>query len=343
MDNFRKLNDEDAGFINDISNIIAIEKWKNPFLIPNLSTEKSIFVFSDYSFVQGNYKTYSFMIIGRTGADYFNGIRKRLRKDFFLDNRRMSYKGLNDTKKLNALQSFLSCVGAVDGLIMTFVVDKRLDFVFAEQFLEMWPELSEIKKTTLEEMLRVVHFGGLAIMNAFSKSQNIIWVTDNDAIVANDRLKHLFGNIAETSIRTKFLKNEEVGKIGFAVTDIDNGTLEIEDFVSIPDLVAGAICETFDRLSQNKLHITSKITIFLPKVKNKTSIICEWIAKTVCPLKKIGIVLDKFGEGKFDFKPTVFLLQNPSISPCETTCNAHYKEGIFCDPIHYDFDNQTKK
>jgi hypothetical protein len=96
MGKIRRLQNESAGFIKDVSDIIATEAWKNPSLIPDLSKDKTLFVFSDYSRVQGKYKTYSFLAIGRSGADHFNGARKILRDDFHLKKRRMSYKGLND-------------------------------------------------------------------------------------------------------------------------------------------------------------------------------------------------------------------------------------------------------
>ncbi|PZO37186.1 MAG: hypothetical protein DCF19_19480 [Pseudanabaena frigida] len=142
----RRLQNESAGFINDVSNIIAAEAWKNPSLIPDLSKDKTIFIFSDYSRVQGEYKTYSFLVVGRSGTDYFNGARKILREDFNLKNRRMSYKGLNDKIKLKALPAFLSCAGAMDGLLITFAVDTQIRYMFAEQFMDVWPELSDLKK-----------------------------------------------------------------------------------------------------------------------------------------------------------------------------------------------------
>ena len=36
-------------FVNDVSDIIALEAWKDPSIIPDLSGDRSIFVFSDYS------------------------------------------------------------------------------------------------------------------------------------------------------------------------------------------------------------------------------------------------------------------------------------------------------
>jgi hypothetical protein len=39
MVRIRRLQDEGAGFIKDVSDIIAAEAWKNPSLIPDLSKD----------------------------------------------------------------------------------------------------------------------------------------------------------------------------------------------------------------------------------------------------------------------------------------------------------------
>jgi len=339
MVKIRRIQNESAGFIKDVSDIIATEMWKNPSLIPDLSKDKTLFVFSDYSHVSGKYKTYSFLVIGRSGADYFNGARKILRNDFNLENRRMSYKGLGDKRKLKALPAFLSCAGALDGVLVTFAVDIQIKYMFADQFLEVWPELSAFKKNVIEDLLRVVHFGAQTIMTIFSDSQNIVWFTDCDAIVANEKYEQLFGKLAEATIRHMFMPQENINRVAFGLSEIDNGSLEIEDFIAIPDLAAGALCETLDQLNLSNLRVTPKIALKKPKVKEKADIICEWIGKTVCPLKKFGIVFDKLGNQPWDFRPTFFTIQNPNISPCEIYCSAQKDTPYVSDPIRFDIED----
>ncbi len=337
----RRLRNESAGFIKDISNIIATEAWKNPSLIPDLSKDKTLFVFSDYSRVQGAYKTYSFLVIGRSDADYFNGVRKTFRDDFGLKNRRMSYKGLNDRLKLRALPAFLSCAGAMNGLLITFAINTRIKYMFAEQFLQVWPELRAIKKGPLEDLLRVVHFGAQAVMTAFSSSQNIVWFTDCDAIVANEECQQHFGSLAETLIRRMFITQETVGRIAFGISEVDDGSLEIEDFLAIPDLAAGALCDMLDQLNKTGLRVTPRIVLNKPILREKTNIICEWISKTFCPLKKFGIVFDKLGQR--DFRPTFFSIQNTNITRCEITCVAQNASVYISDPIHFDIENYSQE
>jgi hypothetical protein len=331
--------DENTGFVKDVSDIIAVEALKNPSLIPDLSGEKSIFIFSDYSWARGRYKTYSFLVLGRSGADSFNTARKVLRKDFGLENRRMSFKGLNDRVKLTALPAFLSLAGASDGFILTFAVSSRIPYMFAEQFLQVWPELAALKKPVLEDMLRIAHFGAQAVLIAFSPKQNIVWFTDEDNIVANETHQQHFGRLAEAIIR-KVLPDEEIGEIGFGLTGADDGSLEIEDLVAIPDLVAGALCELLDALSKKGQHITPRILLNNPEVSRKAELICQWIGKTHCPLKKFGMTFDATGSGTWDWRPTFFHIKNRNTANCETVCPARRRRSSMVDPIRFDISDQ---
>ena len=332
----RRLHNNGAGFVNDLSDIIAVEAWKDPSLIPDLSRDRSIFVFSDYSQTRGYYKTYSFYVFGQSGADYFNGARKTLRADFRLGLRRMSFKSLNDRVKLTALPAFLDIAGAIDGFILTFAVDSRIQFMFANEFLQVAPELFESsKKPVVEDILRVVHFGAQAVMLGASSGQNITWFTDSDQIVANERFEQLFGKLAEANIK-RFLGNDSAGRITFGITAIDDGSLELEDFASVPDLVAGALCETLSKLARAKLRVTPKVVLNRPKVSRKTDLICQWIGKDQCPLKKFGIVFDKTGPAKFDWRPTFFAIKNMNTAASEPCCGGQRAAKFVRDPVRFD-------
>jgi nitric oxide reductase subunit B len=80
--------------------------------------------------------------------------------------RRMSFKKLSDGMRAAALPDFLSIALGMDGLAVTFAVDARIGDMFAAPFLALvaeWPELGQIKRTVLERLLRIVHFGALTI------------------------------------------------------------------------------------------------------------------------------------------------------------------------------------
>jgi hypothetical protein len=195
-----------------------------------------------------------------------------------------------------------------------------------------------VKKEPLENMLRIVHIGAQAAMTVFSSLQNIVWFTDSDAIVANEELEQLFGKLAEAVIRHQFMPDEKIGRIGFGISAVDDDSLEIEDFISVPDLVAGALCETLDQLSQAGLKITLKLVLNKPTIGNKANAICEWIGKTVCPLKKLAVVFDKVGNDQWDFRPTCFAILNPGMTACEVKWNAQKAAAHLSDPIRFDIE-----
>ncbi|MDR3750775.1 MAG: hypothetical protein P4K94_04740 [Terracidiphilus sp.] len=335
----RRITDDNAGFVKDVSDIIALEALKHSNLIPNLSGDKTLFLFSDYSRVRGHYKTYSFLVLGRSGADFFNGARKKFRKDFGLGNRQMSFKGLNDKVKLRSLPAFLSLAGALNGFILTFAVSTSIPYMFAEQFLPVWPELAKFKKPVLEEMLRIAHFGAQAVLIAFNRKQNIVWFTDEDNIVANDAHQDSFGRIAQAVIRG-VLPNEEIGRIGFGLTGVDDGSFGIEDLAAIPDLVAGALCELLDTLSEKGQRITPRVDLTHPAVSGKTDMICEWIGKIHCPLKKFSVTFDLTGPGTWDWRPTFFRIKNMNTAECEFTCPAQRRAQPISEPIRFDIGDQ---
>ncbi len=307
----KRISDDDAGFVKDVSDIIALEAWKDPSLVPDLSREDTLFLFADYSRGRGHYKTYSFLAVGQSGVDSFSITRRLLRGKSGLGDRRMSFKGLNDKVKLKALPAFLSLAGALEGFILTFAVSSNIPYMFAEQFLQVWPELGAFKKSVLEDMLRIAHFGAQAVLIGFRPRQNIYWFTDEDNIVANEAHQQQFGKLSETIIR-RALREEEIGRIAFGLSGIDDGSLELEDLIAIPDLVAGAICEALDTLSESGQHITPRVDLRRPAVSRKANLICEWIGKTGNPLKHFGVTFDRTGPGTWDWRPVFFRIKSGS-------------------------------
>lgn len=305
----RRILEENAGFVKDISDIIAIEAWKDPSLVPDLSREEALFIFSDYSHNRGQYRTYSFLVLGRSQADFFNLARKELRASLGVRDRRISFKGLNDRVKMRALPGFLSIAGILQGFVLTFAVSSSIPYMFAQEFLQFWPELGVFKKAVLEEMLRIAHFGAQAILIGFNSGQNIYCFTDEDSIVSNEMHQRQFGKLSEAIIR-KTLHGEEIGKIAFGLSNIDDGSLELEDYLAIPDLVAGAICETLDTLREGGYVITPRIAFERPGVSGKADLICDWIGETRNPLKQFGVAFERIGKGPWDWRPTFFRIRS---------------------------------
>ncbi len=301
----RRLDDSRAGFVNEISDLLSRHIWKNPRLAPALGDEDAVYLFSDYSRAGRHFATYSFLVCGKGSADALNPRRAALRSAFRLGRRRMAYKLLSDQLKFRALPAFLSLFDDLDAMLLTFAVDNRIQFMLAEQFLAVDTDFAAgVKRRVFEDMLRIAHFGAQTIATSFRPGQHVVWVTDSDDIVANERCEQIFGKVAGVVLRS-FLRSETIGSLSFAVTSIPDPTLQLEDFTSVPDLVAGAVGETLSALAASGLHVTGGVCLDRPRVSGKTDVICQWLARE-SSLGKIGVVLEKFGSGVWDWRPTTF-------------------------------------
>lgn len=74
-------------------------------------------------------------------------------------------------------------------------------------------------------------------------------------------------------------------------------------------------------------------------MKNKTDIICSWISNAVYPLRKFGIVFDKFGTQQWDFQPIFFTIQNPNISPYEMASFVKQYDTSISKSIRFDIED----
>jgi len=95
------------------------------------------------------------------------------------------------------------------------------------------------KKSSLEELFRVVALVSLLIAGLSRPGQNILWVSDEDAILANEarmrEVPQLVGGMMSN------LLDHTLGHLRYTTTHYDSGQGHLEDLVAIPDLVAGAL------------------------------------------------------------------------------------------------------
>jgi hypothetical protein len=104
------------------------------------------------------------------------------------------------------------------------------------------PELSKFpgwKPAIMERLLRVVHFISLFVSGLSRSSQDVLWITDEDAIAPNERkhgeLTRIFGQIC-----SQYLAHD-LGHIRVSTTASDTGKRDVENFVALPDFAAGAL------------------------------------------------------------------------------------------------------
>lgn len=220
-----------------------------------------IVIVSDYKEEDTDYFTYAFLCTTKSLLHVWHDHIKDLRENFGLGKRQMAYKKLkNDRIRLQALPKWLSLINRLGGHLIVVSVDKKLSSVFATDLKEL-DEYMKVQGFTMwrnskvkERALRITHLVSYLMSLCTRDGQNFYWITDRDPIVDNldqrEGLRQLFERVYPIYL------NRSLGKIQFLVPipEILDERLKlfVEDVLSIPDLVCGAISEGLSAFYQGK-------------------------------------------------------------------------------------------
>lgn len=131
-------------------------------------------------------------------------------------------------------------------------------------------------------------------------------------MVANE-LRHrqfvkLFGAVSGSYL------NHDLGHLRIGTTASDTGRRDVEDFVPIADLAAGAVCDTLNAYGQEQMKLLKGAIAPLPAtVRRTTRQRMTWWANRSSPLKRLTLSIEpgstprKILVGKIEF-PTMPLL-----------------------------------
>src|SRR2546426_114999 len=117
--NWIPQDDPDKGLMYILSQAIEDRESRDPQLLPDLRLGQSIFIASDYSghTRSSDYETLAFLFTDLGRCSEWQIQRKEMRERFFHDGRKMSFKGLNDNLKRQALGPFLRTANTMPGLL----------------------------------------------------------------------------------------------------------------------------------------------------------------------------------------------------------------------------------
>jgi hypothetical protein len=271
---------------------------KEPGAIPNVRRGKLFLVASDYGGEHdlAEYQVLSFLFADWQQCGDWERTRQELRRRYLSDGRRMSFKTLRDKKKRAVLQMFLSAANNISGLSVSILIHKSIASLFRESgHIDLSePEqegFSHWKETSFEKMLRVVHLVSFFVAGLSSAGQDVLWITDEDEIAANDdrlrELTNLFGNISSHYIP------HNMGHFRCGTTKSDNGSRQLEDLASIPDLIAGALSEGVATLNRQGTMPSHSLFVFRPQnIKTKVVEIMNWFSTDLEPLKRLVYMID---------------------------------------------------
>lgn len=124
---WKRIQDQSAGFIYDLSELLAIVEWRHPGLLVPVS-EGAMVIASDYSGQhQGtSHEAYSFLITTDFALQRWLPTLARFRERWLPDGRRISFKRVKEPLRWRALLPFLRTIEALPGNVLTFLVDRRV-------------------------------------------------------------------------------------------------------------------------------------------------------------------------------------------------------------------------
>jgi hypothetical protein len=119
----------------------------------------------------------------------------------------------------------------------------------------------------------------------------VVWFTDEDDIAANEQrmqeLLDLFGEICQQYLPHPL----ETIRVG--TTQSDDGTMDIEDFVAIADLVAGAVSCALTASRDSGALPSNELKVPLPgDLPEKAGIILDWLADLSQPFKRLVLLIE---------------------------------------------------
>ncbi len=275
---------------------------KYEHFLPDLRSASTLLLGSDYSGESSNspYLVFSFLLTSLESWARWEPQRIRVREAHLSDLRRMSFKNLSDGQRRRALRPLLEAANDLEGLSFSIAVNKQCDSVFAASPpLDLNnPEFAAYRKwkpAVLDKAFFILHVLGVLLGGLAARGQNVLWFTDEDNIAANeDRVRELtalFGWIGSQYLEF------DLGHLRCGTSKCDNGTRQIEDYLAIPDLIAGALAEQMALRGIEHGESSEIFWMHRGDFFNKTREITWWFSNARYPLKRLFCVVDPSSVG----------------------------------------------
>lgn len=271
------------GIISGLSNIFHRLDLARPGGFPDLRIEPDLVVASDYSgdHAGAPYNTLSFLITNPAALVHWERARSRVRSAFLRDGRRVAFKNLGDRQRAQALPHLLRIADQLPGVLLTVAISKAAGSMF-EPVPKPLPALAaRWSKHVLEHVLRCTHFISFLLAGLSRPGQNVLWVTDEDAIAANEsHLRDLTTVLAyvASSYLPHTLNHLRCTTTGIA----DDGTRAIEDFAALPDLAAGGLAE----------YLRARMDGLASPPSAKMTTLMQWFCPRRTPLYRVFATID---------------------------------------------------
>ena len=286
----------DEPLMLNIGAILANREIRSPGSFPDLRVHRDLALACDYSGDhQGSaYQVLTFLLADGPGiVGAWDAQRLAIRKQHMRDGRRMAFKSLSDRSRQRALGPFLEASAGLNGIIFCVAVDKGL---LSHNFGYQFPEQDFVKPRTLSKMILIGMLGSFLVGGLTMEGQTLFWITDEDEIVSNDRIKAVAGRVFGSMLYRFCPQGFEELSIGVSGKFDDD--LRAEDLCSIPDLVGGAVAESLTSLGVAIPQASGIFTPLFARQATKTNLLLQWISSLDGPLRFLMCIIRPAGDGQ---------------------------------------------
>lgn len=263
---------------------------------------------SDYSgsHAGSDYVADAFLLAEARRSTEWPRLRNIVRGRFLADGRRMAFKALNDRRRQDALGPFLRAADTIHGLCAVIITHRSVNRLSTSpNTMRLWDALVGLrgkwKPKAFDAMARIVHFQSLLVSSFVRPFQHVTWISDQDEILANDDRHTDLLNFAARLISLHI--DFPLGEFAMNSTQVDSGDRSFEDFVAIPDLVAGAFSEFAATSAPTSTQEPNRERVFLPADwSDKSQMITSWFFEKSHALKRCAILIDRFDDHRLSIQ-----------------------------------------
>jgi hypothetical protein len=240
----------------------------------------TLWISSDYSF--GNpacdFDSISFLVANPEKSYEWEVMRNEVRAGE-LGNRRMSWKKLSDRRRQKAFFQFLRAADSIHGVAIIFAMDRDPAFQMStEEIMNQYRGrdwlLANWDAKSFENMIRISYFTALVVAALSCEGQQIIWISDQDAVFANETFHRDTATFFSKLLN--LFSSHSYGEISVGTTAITESDLLEEDLASIPDLLCGGVGELLTSIKRKYGHVP-RIAVDLPLLSNRAENFLRWL------------------------------------------------------------------
>lgn len=283
----------DLGLMNRLHSAIAGSARQDPSRLPQPFMGESLYVASDYGATHGAapYDWIGLLITDMRQCESWLQKRAEIRRVGLPDGRRISYKTLGDSKRSQILAPFLRAADHIQGLLVLIYFERKIKSLFRQEgYLDLsdpsMAPLSSWKHPQAEKLLRIIHFILFFAAALSQPGQHLVWITDEDEIVPNERRMR---DLIELTMRVaSHYVPHTLGYLRFATAGVEDESRFIEDLVSLPDLAGGGLAAAFDEMRRTDQLPRGDLIVPLPsRLSAKALLLSHWFADYSRPLKRM--------------------------------------------------------